>query len=74
MEYKLKKIFKITSGILIGGGLGFAYYYFIGCRTGACPISSNPVISTAYGGLIGLLVTLTGSKEKRVKEKETLSQ
>lgn len=73
MEFNLKRFYKIIIGLLIGGGLGFAYYYFIGCRTGACPISSNPTISTAYGGLIGLLLTLTGSKEKKVKEKETLS-
>ena len=73
MEYKLKKFVKILSGLLIGGGLGFAYYYFIGCRTGACPISSNPLISTAYGSLIGLLLIFSGSKQKKVKEKETLS-
>jgi hypothetical protein len=35
---------------------GFAYYYFIGCASGTCPISSNPYISTAYGILMGLLI------------------
>ena len=41
---------------IIGAGLGFAYYKFIGCRTGACPITSNPWISTVWGGLIGFLI------------------
>ncbi len=38
---------------LLGGAGGFAYYYFIGCTGGTCPITSNPYISTAYGVLIG---------------------
>ena len=42
---------------------GFAYYYFIGCASGACPISSNPYISTAYGTLIGLFVPAQKKQE-----------
>jgi len=41
---------------IIGGGLGFAYYYFVGCRSGACSISSNPYISTLYGAGVGFLI------------------
>lgn len=43
-------------GIVIGGGLGFAYYKFIGCASGACPITSNPWVSTVYGIVLGVLV------------------
>lgn len=43
--------------ILLGAAGGFAYYYFIGCTGGGCPITSNPWISTAYGGLIGFVAT-----------------
>ena len=39
----------------LGGIAGFAYYYYVGCRTGACPISGNPWVSTLYGALIGWL-------------------
>lgn len=57
---------KWISGILGGAVLGFAYYYFIGCRTGSCPISGNPVISTLYGGLMGALIFMPGrNREKK---------
>lgn len=41
--------------ILLGAAGGFAYYYFIGCTSGGCPITSNPWVSTAYGGIIGFV-------------------
>lgn len=49
-------IAKIIVGILIGGALGFANYKFIGCKTGTCPLSANPWISTFYGMLVGGMV------------------
>ena len=47
---------KIVIGVVIGGGLGFAYYRFVGCSTGACPLTSNPIISTIYGAVVGGLI------------------
>ena len=40
---------------IVGGILGYGYYRFVGCKSGACPISSNPWISTIYGAFLGLL-------------------
>jgi hypothetical protein len=51
----LKKQWKrllLFSTIGIAGG--YAYYYFIGCTGGSCPISGNPYVSTLWGGLIGI--------------------
>lgn len=43
---------------VIGGGvLGYAYYRFIGCASGTCPITSNPYISTIYGAVMGYLMS-----------------
>jgi hypothetical protein len=42
----------------LGAGAGFAYYTFIGCASGTCPITSNPYISTAYGAAVGILLTV----------------
>ena len=47
---------KLIIGALVGGGLGFAYYKFVGCSTGTCPLTSNPFISTIYGMAMGALV------------------
>ncbi|MDH5680377.1 MAG: DUF6132 family protein [Spirochaetota bacterium] len=49
-------IFKALLGLGIGGGLGFAYYYFIGCNSGSCAIQSNPYYATIYGGVMGVLI------------------
>ena len=44
--------------------LGFAYYYFIGCTSGRCPITSNPYISTLYGAVFGIAFILPTKKKK----------
>ena len=49
-------ILNIIIGAVAGGGLGFGYYKLIGCASGACPLTSNPWISTIYGGVLGVLV------------------
>ena len=56
MNVKRTMILRIILGILGGGGLGFAYYKFVGCSSGTCPLTSNPVISTIYGAVLGVLL------------------
>jgi hypothetical protein len=50
-----KSIIKLLIFSTAGASLGFAYYYFIGCQSGSCPITSNPVISTLYGLMVGVV-------------------
>ena len=51
---------------IVGTIGGFLYYRFVGCASGACPITSNPYISTVYGGVIGTLIgyIVTPGKKK----------
>lgn len=49
-KYKMEII-----GTLVGAALGYAYYYFIGCNSGTCAITSKPLNSTLYGAVMGLL-------------------
>ena len=53
------RVGRASIGAIVGGAFGFAYYAWIGCATGTCPISSNPVIATLYGALVGGLVAFS---------------
>ena len=54
--FKSGKFWKPFLGIVIGGLAGFLYYYFVGCSSGTCAITSNPYMSILYGGLLGLFL------------------
>ncbi|MCX6357730.1 MAG: DUF6132 family protein [Candidatus Aureabacteria bacterium] len=47
---------KTVLGIVVGGAIGFGVGYFGKCASGACPLTSNPWISTIVGAVIGALV------------------
>jgi hypothetical protein len=52
-------------GILMGSIAGYLYYYFVGCASGSCAITSSPLNSTLYGGVMGgLLFNLFISNKK----------
>jgi hypothetical protein len=53
---------------LIGASAGYAYYHFIGCYSGTCPISGNPWISTLYGAGIGLVLSISEKKKSPGKD------
>lgn len=66
----LKLIFnkyKVVIFPVLGAFSGYLYYYFIGCRSGSCPITSNWMISTLYGAVIGFVLAYK-PKEKKVDE------
>jgi hypothetical protein len=62
----LKKYIKIVP-VVIGAILGYSYYFFIGCKSGACPIQSNPYLSTAYGALLGVIFIFPSKSIKKEK-------
>ena len=51
---------RLLIGLGAGAALGFAYHKLLGCPSGACPITANPWISTAYGAVLGLLFSSGG--------------
>ncbi|MFV0390946.1 MAG: DUF6132 family protein [Paludibacteraceae bacterium] len=66
----LKKNILGLIGVALGAIGGYAYYHFIGCSSGSCPITSNPYISVIFGALIGYLF-LDMFKKKETKKDET---
>jgi Family of unknown function (DUF6132) len=59
-----KIVFITLSGVLLGAVAGYAYYYFVGCASGTCAITSKPLNSTLYGALMGgLLFNLFATKK-----------
>lgn len=69
MDLILKYKWKLV-GLVLGALAGLAYWYFIGCNSGTCPIQSNWESSTLYGGLIGLVIGKGPAKEKKRKDNE----
>lgn len=53
--------------IVVGAVAGYLYYAKVGCVTGSCAITSNPVVSTAYGAIMGALlgvIAMPGKKKE----------
>ena len=49
-----KKAILITGiGIVVGAIAGYLYYFYVGCASGTCAITSKPLNSTLYGALMG---------------------
>ena len=62
--------YKLTiAGVFIGAIGGYFYYHFIGCYSGTCAITSKPLNSTLYGGLMGgLLLNIFKKENKKIIE------
>ncbi|MCB9697066.1 MAG: YtxH domain-containing protein [Alphaproteobacteria bacterium] len=39
--------------IVVGAVAGYGWHRLVGCSSGACPLTSNPWLMTAYGGFMG---------------------
>ncbi len=66
----IKKYSITIIGVVVGAIGGFAYYKFVGCNSGQCPITSNPYISTVYGAVIGGLIFDIFRKSDKNKKNE----
>lgn len=63
MNLKAKSWLRPVLGVTLGALAGLGYYYLIGCGSGTCPITANPVTTMVYTALVGLLVSGAFKKE-----------
>jgi len=68
-NFLLKHWLKIA-GVAVGVLGGYLYYYYVGCVSGTCPITSNPYRMMIYGALIGYLLFDIFSKDVSSKKKQ----
>ena len=49
----MSPILKSILGAVVGAAIGFAIYRFVGCKTGACPLTASPWTSMLVWGIVG---------------------
>ncbi len=54
-------------GIVVGALCGYLYFYFVGCSSGTCAITSKPINSTLYGAMMGGLF-VNSFKKKEIRD------
>jgi hypothetical protein len=52
----IKKHALVFIGIGVGAIAGYLYWKYVGCLSGTCAITSNPLNSSVYGSAMGGLV------------------
>ena len=52
----MNPLLKSLVGLLAGAAVGFALYRFVGCKTGACPLTASPWTAMLVWGAVGAIV------------------
>jgi hypothetical protein len=64
-KYKLE-----VAGLMMGAVAGWCYWYFVGCASGTCLISSRPLNAMIYGGTMGALLLSMFKKDNSTNSKK----
>ncbi len=70
MNLTLKKYVLPAIGVVVGGIAAFFYWQQIGCNSGTCAITSDPVNSVVYGAIMGGLLFSMIQTDNKDKTKE----
>ena len=71
----LKKSSLYLIGGIVGGLGGYLYWYYVGCNSGTCPITSSPSMSVIWGAMMGaLLFSMFSTKKKKPELNELLNK
>jgi len=58
-DWPLKRIILLSVGLAIGAGAGYLYWFYVGCNSGTCLITSKASNSAMYGLVMGGLLAGT---------------
>ena len=53
----MNPILRTVLGAVAGAAIGYLTDRFIGCRTGTCPLTSNPWTAMLVWSIVGAIVT-----------------
>ncbi|MES2648035.1 MAG: DUF6132 family protein [Bacteroidota bacterium] len=67
MKHLVSRNWLLIVGAFLGAVAGFMYWKMIGCSSGTCAITSKPLNSSLYFGMIGALVAGLFKKEQKSK-------
>lgn len=68
MKKRLLRYLPSVAGIALGAAAGYAYYVYVGCSSGSCPITSSPYMSIIWGAVTGYLLVGVFTPKKNKKE------
>ncbi len=57
-------------GVIAGAIAGWCYWYFVGCASGTCLITSRPLNSSLYGAVLGFLIFSMFKKGEPKEQKQ----
>ncbi len=55
-------------GAVIGAIGGYLYWFYVGCASGTCPITSSPIMSVIWGAILGGLILSMFQKNKKKQD------
>lgn len=64
----MNRYYKLILFAILGGVLGYGYYYYVGCTSGGCPLTSKWYVTTLYGFFAGGVFGIPGKKKKEKNE------
>ncbi|MGI5963876.1 MAG: hypothetical protein ACOX7N_09240 [Lawsonibacter sp.] len=65
MKQKTSRWLRPLLFVLGGMMVGYLYYRLVGCASGSCVLTSNPIRSTIYMGVVGWLLSIVLEKKPR---------
>ncbi len=64
MNTYMKQLIIWAIAATVGAAAGFVYWYCVGCNSGSCAITSSPINSSIYGGVMAILLVNVFDKQK----------